>query len=237
MTMHRVCGINEVPSNALMPFAMGRGTVLLTRLPSGQIKAVGSRCPHQGANLEHGCVTGLPCSQPPNKLHMNKPGQILRVGLENDKDRVAYDLDVETAEPQFSMIGNRLPGGKVKFKTMPRAPKNLPWLVHVQLVRSIATGKSRHTSVFEVRALMRTARADGLDLPRWQPRQQNGAASHCKRHQGVARNLVDPTDPMHRHCAGASRPYNQAPFFQNIFSCRSSGNERGIDTLGSSKSK
>jgi len=67
---------------------------------------------------------------------------ILRVGLENDEDRVVYDLDVETAEPQFSMIGNRLPGGKIKFKTMPRAPKNLPWLVHVQLVRSIATGKS-----------------------------------------------------------------------------------------------
>ena len=92
MTMHRVCGINEVPSNALMPFAMGRGTVLLTRLPSGQIKAVGSRCPHQGANLEHGCVTGLACSDRPNELHMDKPGQILRCPWHG------FEFDLATGE-------------------------------------------------------------------------------------------------------------------------------------------
>ena len=43
MTRHRVCGVNEVASNAMTPVAMGRGTILLTRLPSGEIKAVG--CP------------------------------------------------------------------------------------------------------------------------------------------------------------------------------------------------
>ncbi len=42
------------------------------------------------------------------------------------------------------MIGNRLSRGKIKFKPMPRAPKNLSWLVHVQLVRSIAVGVPRH---------------------------------------------------------------------------------------------
>jgi nitrite reductase/ring-hydroxylating ferredoxin subunit len=78
MTKHRVCRVDEVASNVMMPIAMGRGTILLTRLPSGEIKAVGSRCPHQGANLEHGCVTGHAYSDRPNEIHMNRPGQILR---------------------------------------------------------------------------------------------------------------------------------------------------------------
>jgi nitrite reductase/ring-hydroxylating ferredoxin subunit len=78
MTRHRICSVSEVASNAMKPFAMGRGTILLTRLPSGEIKAVGARCPHQGANLEHGCVTGHAHSDQPNVLLMDRPGQILR---------------------------------------------------------------------------------------------------------------------------------------------------------------
>jgi nitrite reductase/ring-hydroxylating ferredoxin subunit len=78
MTKHRVCRVDEVADNAMLPVAMGRGTVLLTRLPSGEIKAIASRCPHQGANLAHGCVTGLAYSDQPNVLSMDRPGQILR---------------------------------------------------------------------------------------------------------------------------------------------------------------
>ena len=78
MTKHLACKLDEVKLNTLKPVAMGRGTVLLTRLPSGEIKAVGSRCPHQGANLVHGCVTGLSSSDVPNELHIERPGQILR---------------------------------------------------------------------------------------------------------------------------------------------------------------
>ena len=78
MTKHRVCRVAEVASNAMKPVTMGRGTILLTRLPSGEIKAVGSRCPHQGANLEHGCVTGHAYGDSPNELFMDRLGQILR---------------------------------------------------------------------------------------------------------------------------------------------------------------
>jgi nitrite reductase (NADH) small subunit len=78
MNRHRVCRADEVASNAMKPVAMGRATILLTRLPSGEIKAVGSRCPHQGANLEYGCLTGHAYSDQPNVLLMDRPGQILR---------------------------------------------------------------------------------------------------------------------------------------------------------------
>jgi len=70
MTRHRVCRVDEVAGNVMLPVAMGRGTILLTRLPSGEIKAIASRCPHQGANLVHGCVTGHAYSDQPNVLSM-----------------------------------------------------------------------------------------------------------------------------------------------------------------------
>ena len=78
MTKQLACKVDEVKLNTLMPVAMGRGTILLTRLPSGEIRAMGSRCPHQGANLAHGCLTGLSSGEVPNELHMERPGQILR---------------------------------------------------------------------------------------------------------------------------------------------------------------
>ena len=78
MTRHLVCRADEVASHAMMPVALGRGKILLTRLPSGEIKAVAARCPHQGANLEHGCLTGYAHSDQPNVLLMDRPGQILR---------------------------------------------------------------------------------------------------------------------------------------------------------------
>ncbi len=78
MTRRLVCRLNEVASGVMKPFAVGRGTILVTRLPAGEIKAVGARCPHQGANLEHGCLTGYVTSDCPNALRVERPGQILR---------------------------------------------------------------------------------------------------------------------------------------------------------------
>ena len=79
MTRHRICRVDEVRANAVTPFPLeGRGNVLLVRLPSGDLKAIGSRCPHQGANLEHGCVTGYSAGDCPGELHLERPGQVLR---------------------------------------------------------------------------------------------------------------------------------------------------------------
>ena len=78
MTRHFVCRLDEVAPGVIKPVTAGRGTILLTRLPAGEIKAVGGRCPHQGANLQYGCLTGYVTSDCPNDLHSERPGQILR---------------------------------------------------------------------------------------------------------------------------------------------------------------
>src|ERR1700721_2037453 len=159
------------------------------------------------------------------------------VRLHHDKNVVVFDLYVETPQPQFSVIGDRLAADKVELKPVPWTTKNLPGPVHEQNIRLIAMSVSRHAAVLEICALMGTAAADGLDFTRRKTRQQKGASPHRKRLHGVACNFADAADTMPGHCAGASRPYSAAPFFQKIFSFRSSGNERGIETSGSSKSK
>jgi nitrite reductase/ring-hydroxylating ferredoxin subunit len=78
MTRHLVCRADQVVGNAVLPVMLGRGKILLTRLPSGEIKAIASRCPHQGADLQHGCLTGHVHSDEPNVLLIDRPGQILR---------------------------------------------------------------------------------------------------------------------------------------------------------------
>jgi nitrite reductase/ring-hydroxylating ferredoxin subunit len=77
MTRQRVCRLNEV-TGKLLPVDTGRGTILLTRLPSGAVKAVASRCPHQGADLAYGCLTGLSQGERSNCLESDRPGEILR---------------------------------------------------------------------------------------------------------------------------------------------------------------
>lgn len=77
MTRQFVCRVNEI-SGKLLAVATDRGTILLTRLPSGVVKAISPRCPHQGADLAHGCLTGLSQAERPNDLHFGRPGEILR---------------------------------------------------------------------------------------------------------------------------------------------------------------
>src|ERR1700749_2669209 len=98
------------------------------------------------------------------------------VRLHHDKNVVVFDLYVETPQPQFSMIGDRLAADKVELKPVPWTTKNLPGPVHQQNIRLIAMGVSRYAAVLEICALMGTAGADSLDFTRRQARQQNGAS-------------------------------------------------------------
>jgi nitrite reductase/ring-hydroxylating ferredoxin subunit len=78
MKRHSVCSVDDVVADKMKPVQIGRATVLLTRLASGDIRAVASRCPHQGASLEHGCVTGRTEGTRSNELHLVDPGSVLR---------------------------------------------------------------------------------------------------------------------------------------------------------------
>lgn len=78
MTRQHVCQLNQISGGKLLPVETSRGTILLTRLPSGTVKAVTSRCPHQGADLAYGCLTGLSQADQVNDLVSDRSGEILR---------------------------------------------------------------------------------------------------------------------------------------------------------------
>lgn len=78
MTRHAVCKLADVTVGKLTEVKVGRSTVVLSRLPSGEIRALSGRCPHQGAALGHGCIAGFVDAEVPNVLRMARDGEVLR---------------------------------------------------------------------------------------------------------------------------------------------------------------
>lgn len=78
MPRQPVCRNVDVAVGTLKPAMAGRTPIVLSRLPSGEIRAFGARCPHQGAALQHGCITGLPTSGAPNELRVERECEVVR---------------------------------------------------------------------------------------------------------------------------------------------------------------
>jgi nitrite reductase/ring-hydroxylating ferredoxin subunit len=77
MTRHLICNSADLADGAIVRKA-GRVTLVVVQLPSGKVSAVAARCPHQGADLTHACITGYVCGDRPNELHVERQGEILR---------------------------------------------------------------------------------------------------------------------------------------------------------------
>ena len=75
---HRVCAEDEVEPGRLKAVQAGRAKVLLTRLGDGSIRAVGARCPHQGADLEAGCVVHFVDGDGPGRLRVEDGRDVVR---------------------------------------------------------------------------------------------------------------------------------------------------------------
>jgi nitrite reductase/ring-hydroxylating ferredoxin subunit len=78
MARYQVCRSEEIAVGALTRAMAGRSPILLSRLPGGEIKAFAARCPHQGADLGYGCISGATASDTPNLLQYHKEGEVLR---------------------------------------------------------------------------------------------------------------------------------------------------------------
>lgn len=78
MARHKVCRLDELAVGQLTPAKLGRAKILLTRLPTGEVRAFPSRCPHQGADLEYGSITGFSEGDRPNEISIIKPDEIVR---------------------------------------------------------------------------------------------------------------------------------------------------------------
>lgn len=97
---HDICASDEVLEGELKKVKVGRASVILTRLPSGEIRAVSSRCPHHGADLAFGCITGFMESkvngEDKEKLTLTRCGEILRCPWHG------FEFDLMTGEPSVA---------------------------------------------------------------------------------------------------------------------------------------
>jgi nitrite reductase/ring-hydroxylating ferredoxin subunit len=78
MAKHVVCDISDLEIGKIVPAKIGRSPIIVSKLPSGEIRVVGGRCPHQGAELEHGCISGTTESDAVNEMTFCNYGETLR---------------------------------------------------------------------------------------------------------------------------------------------------------------
>ena len=78
MAKHVVCKIEELDVGKITSAKIGRSSIILSKLPSGEIRAVGGRCPHQGADLSYGCISGTTESDTLNEMTFCNFGETLR---------------------------------------------------------------------------------------------------------------------------------------------------------------
>lgn len=78
MPRYVVCQLGDLEVGKITPAQVGRSPIVLSKLPSGEIRAVSGRCPHQGANLQHGCISGSTESEELNHLKFCNFGETLR---------------------------------------------------------------------------------------------------------------------------------------------------------------
>jgi len=73
-----VAKLADVTPGRFTPVALGRGRILLTQLSNGTVCAIASRCPHQGADLEAGCIVDLVTSQRPGTILTDPERPVVR---------------------------------------------------------------------------------------------------------------------------------------------------------------
>jgi len=78
MAKHVICQVSDLEVGKIIPAKIGRSPIIVSKLPSGEIRAVGGRCPHQGADLGHGCISGHTESESVNTLEYCGQGETLR---------------------------------------------------------------------------------------------------------------------------------------------------------------
>lgn len=75
--MDRICEMAELSPKRLTPAQAGRVPVVVT-LVDGAPMVIAARCPHQGANLEAGCIIGHVDSDPEGSVTVDAARLVLR---------------------------------------------------------------------------------------------------------------------------------------------------------------
>jgi nitrite reductase/ring-hydroxylating ferredoxin subunit len=95
-------GDAAIEPGSLRAITAGRRELVATRLPSGELRAFGARCPHHGAPLTAACATGAVVADATGAPCMVRDGEVLRCR------GTASSSIWSAASPSW----NRLPGGR-----------------------------------------------------------------------------------------------------------------------------
>ena len=90
---HDIAASEDITVGRMHPVSVGRSTLVVTRLPCGAIRAVSGRCPHMGAKLQFGCITGMAEGPERERIEMTRPGEVLRCPWHG------FEFDLRTGEP------------------------------------------------------------------------------------------------------------------------------------------
>ena len=101
MAREVVCKVTDVVVGRLTAARLGRAKLVLTQLGDGTIHAVAARCPHQGADLEAGCVAALVDAERPNELTVAEGRQVLRCPWHG------FEFDLASGEAVVPPPGHR----------------------------------------------------------------------------------------------------------------------------------
>ena len=92
MAWHVVGRLGDLPESALVPALAGRARVVLIRRGDA-VLAISARCPHQGADLSEGLLTGFVDAPSPGCLTLDRTRMVLRCPWHG------FEYDVATGEP------------------------------------------------------------------------------------------------------------------------------------------
>lgn len=106
--MTQVCRLDQLSEGKLTPARIGRAPVLVT-LIDGQPLAVAARCPHQGADMKAGCITGLVGAGATGTLTVDPGRPVLRCPWHG------FEYDLATGEPTVEAPRHR----RMRLRTYP----------------------------------------------------------------------------------------------------------------------
>lgn len=97
-----VCTEQELPAGAVRVVTVGKDEVLVCRTPSGDVLAVSNRCPHQGARMSDGVISGTVTAVAPGVYSYAREGEIVRCPWHQ------YEFDLRDGCSLFKERRNRL---------------------------------------------------------------------------------------------------------------------------------
>lgn len=77
MTDHVVCRLDEIPVGSSRRVSAGGRDIAIFNV-GGQLSAIADRCPHEGASLCLGRVTGVVRADAPGQYRLEREGELVR---------------------------------------------------------------------------------------------------------------------------------------------------------------